>query len=277
LIYAEVNKPSCTQPSQITRECADRMECRGGACTSSVQDTSSPNYEFSCPLDQQLANKTALEADCRCFANNSPVQGVPVCGRPYDRAAAGVTIGSGPRVFGLSNGHYSGGTIDGNEFIVAAYWGTSSVPRCAVLGINVNNGDRRLITGELGMTQAGSGPQLEHAVDVRKHGASYYVLTRGVGPAAPAIYRVNPANGARTLVWRGQNASFGQCAAGDPNAATQGIFVQYTAAGFEIDAQGRFYLGYVNPIRDGRGVVRISADGASCSYVAATGMRALIC
>ncbi len=49
--------------------------------------------------------------------------------------------------------------------------------------------------------------------------------------------------------------------------------VQYTDLGFAIDADGAFYLGYANAQADGRGVVKIAADGQTCSYVTADGAR----
>jgi hypothetical protein len=48
---------------------------------------------------------------------------------------------------GLANGHYSGGFIEGDELIVAAYWGSSTAQRGMLMGIDVNTGDRRLISG----------------------------------------------------------------------------------------------------------------------------------
>jgi hypothetical protein len=274
-VYAEATKPSCDQPSTVVRECADKEECVDGMCTSSVLDMASPYYQYSCPLVQQLEHKTSLEADCRCAPNNTANSPVKVCGRPYDRGTQGVRIGGGPSLVGLANAHYSGGFIDGNELIVAAYWGASTQQRGMLLGINVETGDRRLISGDHNGTVRGSGPGFTYALDARK-GANgdYYVMTQSVTPSAPSIFRVNPTTGDRTLAWRGQDASFGQCAAGDPAAAAQGIYVQYTNTGFTMDAAGNFYLGYANVQRDGRGLVKISANGQTCSFIAATGARA---
>jgi hypothetical protein len=274
-VYAEVLKSACDAPSTVVRECGDRMECGGGACTSSVADTSSPYYEFSCPLVQQLALKTSLEADCRCLINNTPISGVEVCGRPFDRGTSGKRFGAGPSLVGLANGHYSGGFIEGDELIVAAYWGSSTAQRGLLVGIDVNTGDRRLISGDHNGTVRGAGPGFTYALDARKGpDNNYYVMTQSVLPSAPTIYRVNPTTGDRTVVWRGQNAAFGQCAAGDPSAQAQGIYVQYTNNGFAVDAQGAFYVGYANVQRDGRGVVKISANGQTCSFLTATGTRA---
>jgi len=274
-VFAETEKLSCDEDGRVTRECAERMNCVDGSCTSSVSDESSPWYQYSCPLVQQLAIPTDLQADCRCLINNAPLAGLEVCGRPFDRATGGLTVGTGPRIFGLANAHFSGGFIEGNEIVVAVYWGSSTAQRGAVMAVDVDSGNRRLISGDLSSVTAGSGPAFSYALDVRKGvDGNYYVFTQSTLPGAPSIFRVNPTTGVRTLVWKGQGAGFGQCAAGDPNAAANGIYVQYTNQGFAVDAAGGFLLGYANPIRDGRGLVRISADGTTCSYVSATGTRA---
>ncbi len=270
-IWAEVDKPSCDEPSQVVRECSEREQCRLGQCTSSVLDPSSPYYSASCPLEQQLDHPTALPADCRCFTNNGSVNGVPICGRPYDRGVQGVMVGQGPRVVGLANGRYNGGELVGNTLYVAASWGGSTAQKGAVLAVDLTTGDRTLISGELGQDTAGSGPALSWVIDVRKGpDGNLYALTQALSPAAPTIVRIRPSTGQRTVVWRGQDAAFGQCPAGDPDASQS---VQYTNSGFAVDTSGRFYLGYANAIRDGRGVVRISADGTSCAYLTASGTR----
>lgn len=271
-VWAEVDKPSCNEPSQVIRECGERGQCRFGQCTSSVLDPASPYYANSCPLEQQLDHPTALPADCRCFTNNGSVTGVPICGRPYDRATQGVIIGEGPRVFGLANGRYHGGELVNDTLYLAAQWGASTAQKGAVLAVDLTNGNRRLVSGELGQATAGSGPALSYVIDVRRGpDGNLYALTQALTPAAPTIVRISPSTGLRTIVWRGQDGAYGQCPAGDPTA-TQAV--QYTNTGFAVDTSGRFYLGYANAQRDGRGVVRISADGSSCDYLTATGTRA---
>ncbi len=270
-VYATTEKTSCENDGRVTEECSEHLMCIDGACASSVNDETSPYYERSCRLVQQLAYPTDLEADCRCFVNNSIISGVPICGRPYDRADRGHTVGAGPRIYGLPNAHFSGGFVEGDELIVAAYWGSSTAQRGAVLAIDVDSGDRRLVSGELGELSVGSGPAFTYALDVRKGAdGNWYVFTQSVTPGAPSIFRVNPTTGNRTLVWKGQSASHGQCASGDPDATAS---VQYTNQGFAVDGTGGFILGYANPIRDGRGLVRISPDGSSCTYITATGLR----
>ena len=265
-------------------------------CSSSVADENSPWWGQSCLRLDQLTLQTELPADCRCLTNRAPRDGVdpctsasvgtsrhPAAPTPQLSGEARNRFGTGPTLAGVFNGHYSGGFISGGELIVAAYWEGSSSPKGYVAAVDLSTGDRRAISGTIptnaGDQQVGTGVSLKHVIDVRAYGGSYYALSTGSLPQEVDIVRINPSTGARTLVWRAPPAAtpwaqasagpYGQCISGDGVTT-----VQYTKTGFAIDGQGNFYLGYANPIRDGRGIVRIGANGSSCSYVTATGGRA---
>lgn len=88
------------------------------------------------------------------------------------------------------------------------------------------------------------------------------------------ITRIDPSNGARTLVWRRQNMAdasnaaypYGQCFDGRPSTAYAGGFqpVQHAERAFALGPNGTFFVGWKG---DGVGVVQISADGATCTHV----------
>jgi hypothetical protein len=272
-LFVEKRFETCgSTPTSTT--CADGLVCREGpGCTSSVLDETSPFYEFSCPLDQQLEFPTSFDADCRCFINQG-TDGPDVCDRPTRVAQTGFRQGSGPSLFGVNGAELNGGIIDGNDILVAAQWGSSSDRHGLILGVDKVTGNRRVISGALPDQNVGSGPDFAFAIDVRKGpDGNLYVLNDVVTARQTEIVRVNKSTGARTLVWRGADPAFGQCPSGDPTAAARGVPVQYTDLGFAIDSAGAFYLGYANAITDGRGIVKISANGATCTTVTANGTR----
>jgi hypothetical protein len=247
---------------------------------SSVKDASSPFASRGCALKQHLANPTGLPADCRCLNNRGQTGGIDMCKRPYDLAKTGTRLGDGPTFALYDNAHISGGFVDAakGQLIASVYWGGASSAKGLVVAYDLQTWTRRFVSGEWkdagGAKEAGSGHPLSHAKDVRpgKDG-SWYVLA--YKPQSPEIVRVDPTTGARTRVWAGGDGSFGQCASGTPDAPQpQARFVQYTHEGFAVDTDGSFLVGYANPQRDGRGIVRISADGKTCSYVTASGKRA---
>lgn len=256
--------------------CPAGLVCSQGQCKSSVKDASSPLYSRSCTLTQHLSNPTSLPGDCRCLDNRAQTNGIDACKRPYDAAKSGTKLGDGPSFGLLPNAHISGGFIDSasNTLIASVYWDGSSAPKGLVVSYDLSTWGRRFVSGEWKNElpqQAGSGPAFTHLKDIRPGAdGKWYALS--YKPQKPQIFRVDPTTGARSVIWTGGEAGFGQCASGDPKA--QGKSVQYTADGFAVDADGSFLLGYANPQRDGRGIVRISANGASCSYVTASGKRA---
>lgn len=245
----------------------------------SVKDPKSPYAARSCKLAQHVANPTGLEADCRCLDNRNQTGGIDLCKRPYDFAKGGGTIAAGPSFAQWPNAHISGGFVDtaSNKLIASVYWSSSSAPKGILVSYDLTTWARTIVSGTTksasGEAEVGSGPAFTHVKDVQpgKDG-KWYALTHKA--QLPEIVRVDPSSGARTLVWAGGNAAFGQCPSGTPTAPSPAArFVQYTAEGFAVNADGSYLLGYANPTRDGRGIVRISADGKSCEYVTASGNR----
>jgi hypothetical protein len=258
--------------------CPTGLHCHEGQCKSSVKDASSPDYSRSCKLTHQLATPTSLPSDCRCLDNRSPKTGIDACKRPFDTAKAGTTIGAGPSFALYENAHLSGGFIDTakNALVASVYWDGSSTAKGLVVSYDLKTWARTFVSGEWkdgSPKSTGSGPAFAHLKDIKpgKDGKWYALSYK---PQRAEIFRIEPASGNRTVVWAGGDPKFGQCASGDKNASTpeQGA-VQYTHEGFAVDADGSFLLGYANTQRDGRGIVRVSADGTKCAYVTASGKR----
>ena len=256
-------------------DCAEGLFCFDGeGCTSSVLNEDSPFYEFSCPLVQHFEFRTSFDADCRCFENQLP-SGPDVCDRPTRVSATGFRQGAGPSMVDIFGATYNGGFVEGDELIVAVQHGGSSARKGLIMGISTNNGDRRVISGEHpDVGTVGTGPAFAHAIDVRLGpDGNYYALSDVSAARESSILRIDSATGDRTTAWQGNNTDFGQCLTGNLNSAANGVPVQYTDLGFAVDDAGNFYLGYANAVADGRGIVRISADGSSCEFVTADGVR----
>lgn len=96
-------------------------------------------------------------------------------------------------------------------------------------------------------------------------------------PSGGEIWRVDPANGNRALVWKhGKDNGFGQCMNGVPAEKTnpswsnpEPMQLQLEAEGFSLSADGGFFLTTVpngNPA-PGAALIKISKDGQSCRVV----------
>ena len=273
-LVAQGDSPAEAAPACGT--CPTGLFCHEGKCKSSVKDASSPLYARSCKLVQFLATPTDLPGDCRCLDNRAQTNGIDACKRPYDAAKANVSLGSGPSFALYDNAHLSGGFLEKDRIVASVYWDNSSTPKGLLVGYDRKTWARTFVSGEWSdgaPKSRGKGPAFTHLQDVRpgKDGKWYALSYK---PGDVAIYRIDPASGDRTIVWSGADPKSGQCASGDPKATKpEDKIVQYTQQGFAVDADGSYLLGYANPQRDGRGLVRISADGAKCAYVTASGKR----
>ena len=155
---------------------------------------------------------------------------------------------------------------------------------------NVDTGDRRVVSGKhpdsrAGLIEYGSGylsPQgflNRNAVDKPKQ-----ILTRArvlrMGPdrklyasSGYEIIRVDPASGAREIVWRAQfpstgelKATYGQCFRPDNMGREQSV--EPVTFSFEVAPDGSFYQGFGGTgTREGNGIMKISADGSTCTPV----------
>lgn len=248
-----------------------------GACDTSaveptITDRSSPYYERGCPLEQHRRHKSDLIADCRCFTNQTASSGIDLCKRPYNLMKAGISVGEGVSYASLYNIEYNGGFLAEDEgpkgtVYVAASFGGSTDRSGGVLAVDVATGNRRVVTGpNLAGGQVGSGHVLESVNDVRPHGDYLYAWVRTRMPAEQEIVRIDPRDGARTLIWKGRDERFPQCRVD----ATRTETLQTTDTGFALDDAGDFYLPFSNPTQ-GRGILRISNDVSSCETFTGAG------
>jgi hypothetical protein len=264
-------------------DCPGTVTCNsiGGppACRSSVADAGSPYWSRACPLVQDVENPTTLAADCRCFLNRGPTSGITDCvGLNY--VPLSTRTGSGPSLRSQPQSHFNGGVIVGRELFVGADWSSSTnADQGLIMAVHLDTGARRIVSGAFtdpsaGLTTTGAGPAFKNVIDVKRGSTGdLYALSVPATSASLEIVRVDPSTGDRTLVWRGRDAAFGQCASGDPARAA----VTYHDRSFALDASGGFYLAFrgAGSYSEGVGVVRISPDGTSCRFVTRSGAGAL--
>lgn len=274
---------SCGVPGEIREDCAGAVRCNtiGGppACRSSVADMSSPYWERSCPLVQDVELQTDLPADCRCFINRTPLGGIDRCtGALY--VPPSTRIGTGPSLRVLPQASFNGGVVLGRELFVGAGWSSAARPRQGlVMAVHLDTADRRIVSGayddpSTGFAETGTGRSFARVIDVQSGpDGNLYALSVPATSPDLEIIRVSPTTGARTLVWKGRDASFGQCASGDPAR----LAVTYHDRVFGITPAGEFYLAFRGAgfYSEGVGLVRIAADGASCSFVTRSGAGSL--
>lgn len=234
-----------------------------------ITDKNSPYYDRPCPLEKYADNPSDLVADCRCGPNQAPRDGIPLCQRPYELNREGFAVGEGPSFAGAFNAEYLGGFLDESEgpsgtVYVAVGFGGSTDRSGAVLAIDVATGNRRAVSGTFlgtnGPYEVGAGPTFATVLDVRRGpDQKLYAWVRTTPPSQQELFRVDPATGDRTLIWKGRDAAFNQC------LSDQGT-LQYDDNSFAMDAQGRFYISH-GTVGLGIGILRLSADATSCELV----------
>ncbi|MCB9670806.1 MAG: hypothetical protein H6734_15100 [Alphaproteobacteria bacterium] len=222
-----------------------------------------------------------------------------------------LAYGSGPSFMAYHTNAGTGGDFFGGDFdpvtrelFTVVRWGNASYSRTgSVLAFQVDSGARRVISGlypdsNLGIVTYGSGYDTPRALgqagaDQPLTGASalkmgpdgmLYVWGGGLGETPNKqrfIVRVDPTTGVRTKVWQSQHdgsagqgdtgdltATYGQCVrhgdTGTPNS------VAFTPNAFAIDDAGNFYSTF-HGVREGDGLVRISADGTTCEFLSRFG------
>ncbi len=207
-----------------------------------------------------------------------------------------------------TGGDFFGGAFDpvSRELYNVVRWGNSAYVRTgAVVAFQVDTGARRVVSGlypsNAGIVEYGSGydtprplgnagdPQPLTGASSIKLGADgmLYVVGGGLGETSNKqrfIVRVHPQTGERTLVWMAQHAgSAGQNSTGDltdtygqctrpGNETIPGVpdSVAFTPNAFTLDDDGNFYMTY-HGVREGDGLVRISADGSTCEVLSQFG------
>lgn len=239
-----------------------------------VSSTTDPEAEFvndsnRCQFVQYWSNPTDFPMDCRC----PEAAMTDRCRRPYDLPGT-TSFSSGPRMRELASTIRAWrGTVVGREWYLPMAWSISSAQNQSVIfGINLDTGDRRLVTGSyqdpaLGITEVGSGDPLLQVMDI-KMGADNMLYAVGAASdiASPKLWRIDPNTGARTLIFDEATAD---ASALCPNFSTLPgrRTVQMTPEGWAMDAQGRFYFSMVN--MPGPSIVRmtITESGTSCAYL----------
>ena len=272
-------------------DCQDVNECAAGTaqcdaicvntdggydCVSSVADPSSPYWAASCPLSQQLDAPTGLPVDCRCATNRSLTGGLSICWRPFEANTREPSpFGAGVRVGAHPQAHIYGGFFDAaaREVVAVVDWSGAQDPDAGfVMAFDVSAGDRRVISGRYlaasgAATDQGAGPALAKVQDVQR-GADGKLYVLGGDLTSATIWRVDPATGARSVVWALGDAAYGQCDSGRGQPS-----VQVRPEGFAMEASGAFLLGFSNtgPSGEGLGIIRVSADGSQCGVVSRAG------
>jgi len=164
----------------------------------------------------------------------------------------------------------------------------------AVIAIDPDTRARRVISGRYydqanGIQTVGDGPVLAYPFEVQPGPDGYYYvatynyvrINNSLKPTVD-IFRVDPAGGDRTMVWRTNHLGFnldnqpnpyGHCANG--RSDTYGYAsVQIGRKSFGVDDEGNFYLSYAHngndSMSDGIGIIKVSPDGSSCDFVTRT-------
>ena len=274
LAEKKLDNPGC-------KELTDTGNQSSAQCVSHITDKASPYHDSAqCPLVQYWSNHSDFPIDCRCAGKlENP------CKRPYTLEPK-ISYGEGPRMRDLASTVQAwNGVLIGGEWFVAIGWSTSTKKyQTMVFAIDIKTGDRRVISGsyldsKTGRVDVGSGHSvkgeaLPFLVDVKlgKDGQIYAMGSDTLNNVE--ITRVDPKTGARTLVWRRQSLddggaadfAYGQCFSGIPSKEYDSGFspLQYAERAFALGEDGSFFLGWKG---DGVGVVRVSADGKTCSIV----------
>lgn len=281
------------------------MTASGPACGTSLTDRDSPMYHRGCSFPDYLRYKTDLAVDCRCRRHAPTLNDVEVydmggnmaCANQSDSWARGWTMGEGPNFFHMGHSFSGGGAYSaahGELFATKHFTDPSYEGAGLVVAYDIKTGRRRVVSGRFplaggGYQMFGSGFESVRAVGVLRHEATtlpgawdlelggdgqLYVWGSRVGNKE--ITRVDPDTGARTLIWsqalESENPSapgFGQCWSTRPKSTFFGGFipVELEDHAFARGPDGSFYLGFRNESAEGNGIVRISANGSSCTVV----------
>ncbi len=188
-----------------------------------------------------------------------------------------------------SGASWFSGTVDPatREMYAIVKWSSPQASKAgAVVAWNLDTKNRRVVTGlhpEAGEFGSGYktpftgpfpfGPQILGGANVIRLGPDnmLYVFGGGTGEGSSdnrEIVRVHPVTGERTLAWLAENTdspdlsdTYGQCYRPDQHGHTQTVALQANA--FEIGPDGTFYMS-MHGIREGDGIVSVSADGKTC-------------
>lgn len=255
-------------------------------CAASIDSSQSmsPFYALACDDNIYMAATTGLIMDCRCNRSNAAMQ---ECRPAADAWTAGLRRGTGPNTQPINLAKWGGGFIHQGELYAAVHYtggNVATIKPGAIYAFTLSNGNRRVVSGSYvdpvnGRVDVGSGYTLQgealpFLVDA-KLGTDGKIYAMGSDTLNNVeITRVDPQTGARTLVWRRQslaeasitNFPYGQCFDGRASTSYAGGFlpVQPEERAFALATDGSFFIGWK---ADGVGVMRISADGTTCTHV----------
>jgi len=258
----------------------------------------------SVPGSQENGGSGSLPANPSDFdvtqsATAHPKGAIVNCASPssVDRHRWPVAYGEGPvfKEFNDGDSTWYGAEFapDARELYSVILWGNSIYEKTAsIVAWNVDTKDRRVVTGWLpddviGLQRYGSG--YESPTSFVSSSSDTQPLTEvdtvRLGPDGNLyasshyeIIRVDPDTGERTLVWRRQresltgdiSATFGQCFRPDRLGTKNSLQLEKTS--FTVGPNLEFYKGF-RDVRGGNGVVRISADGTTCTVMSRWGHR----
>ena len=195
---------------------------------------------------------STLPVDCTSADNGAK----PQCATAEPN---GGVLGTGPSI-GLDTTGFVGGYIDGDALVVGGA-GDGNGAEAFVMSIDLKTGNRTLLTGTLGDAllgnlSQGTGEQFNPPTTVVK-GANGPVVGSG------SLYEV-AANGDRTLT-----ADFSTLVCETAPGGAGATLAPDTRA-FGVGSDGAFYVSASDGGQNG-GVVKIAADGASCSVISYSG------
>lgn len=281
------------------------MTATGPACGTSLTNRDSPMYHRGCSFPDYLAYKTDLDVECRCRRqpgtiddiNRFDMSGNMACMNQADSWAGGWTTAAGPHFRHMLHSFNGGGVYSAthNEIFATKHFTDPTYEGAGiVVGYNITTGARRIVSGRFpedggAYTMYGSGFESQRAVGVLRHemttlpgawdleqAANGQLYVWGSSAGNKEITRVDPDTGLRTLVWKQALESdtpaapaHGQCYSTRPKNTFFGGFipVQLEHHGFAMGPDGSFYLGFRNEAAEGNGIVKISADGATCTVI----------
>lgn len=281
------------------------FECISSVDNSQVASPTWPNSCDQ--LNDNINIPTRLPIDCRCQGQLGRMIAMDerfnACSPPSILAQR-TRIGTGPGVVDLrGNKGYSNGFIDEatRKFIVGGYYSDAPFNNMGLIfSIDIDTGARTILSGTyndpvMGVRRIGCSASATECAsnapiaddigpvqDVRR-GADGNVYAYVSGPGVGSqVWRVDLATGRRTLIWReeiramftaqrpSETVNTDQCWNGVPDTALMGVrVIQLHPNGWTMDAQGNHYFAALPngaPVGP-NGIIRISADGRSCSWV----------
>ncbi len=257
---------STTTSTTATSSGAD-SESSGAPTTSASGNESSgepPTGSGEAGTTGDTGESGGLPVDC-----TQPNPTDPVCSQPgqNDDDFFPGAIGAGPHFSYGAFPQITGGFLDkgADRLIVSTMFGSDSVnPSGAIVAVALDSGNRTFITGSYVdendvAHDFGSGEPVQYFTDVKAGPTAWYALGQILnGGKENVLVEINPADGARKVIWREDSNS---CPAwGNGNI---GPVIDTLAVGDD----GKIYLNFSNnPAQAGVGVVAID-PGGTCTIV----------